>query len=109
MVRGYLLYDLDARVFLVVALAVGTVKSFLLLDRSAKKNIRRILDYKDGKCLGGVYSVRMWGLVALMIVLGRVLRSSPLPGAVTGGLYVAVGWALFLSSRLIWQQWLSSL
>jgi hypothetical protein len=82
---------------------VGDGKSFFLLDRVARKNISRILRFADGTCLGSVYSYKSWGLVLVMIVLGRFLRSSILPGEYVGALYFAVGWGLFFSSRLMWQ------
>lgn len=87
-----------------VAILAGTVKSRYLLDRSARKNVARILTRHEGSCLGGVYSLPVWGLVILMMVMGRFLRSSGLPPEVVGFLYIAIGWGLFYSSRLAWQQ-----
>ncbi len=90
-----------------VAIVAGTLKSRYLLDRSARKNVARILERREGSCLGGVYSLPVWGLVLAMILLGRLLRTSGLPGEVVGVIYVAIGWGLFLSSRLAWRQfWL---
>jgi hypothetical protein len=104
MSNGYLLISLAARRWFVIpALAVGTVKSFFLLDRVARKNIDRILNFEDGTCIGSVYSYKSWILVVAMIVLGRFLRASVLPGEYVGALYLAVGWGLFFSSRLMWQ------
>lgn len=90
---------------LILAVFAGTAKSYFLLDRSARKNIGRILDFKDGACIGGVYSLKMWGMILLMVLLGRFLRASSLPGKFVGVLYIAIGWGLLLSSRLIWKQW----
>jgi hypothetical protein len=105
MSNGFLLISLAAREWLaVLAAGLGTVKSFFLLDRVARKNISRILRFADGTCIGSVYSYKSWGLVLVMIVLGRFLRSSSvLPGEYVGILYLAVGWGLFLSSRLMWR------
>ena len=104
MSNGFLLISLAAREWLaVLAAGLGTVKSFFLLDRVARKNISRILRFADGACIGSVYSYKSWGLVLVMIVLGRFLRSSVLPGEYVGVLYFAVGWGLFFSSRLMWQ------
>ncbi len=104
MSNGFLLISLAAREWLaVLAAGLGTVKSFFLLDRVARKNISRILRFADGTCIGSIYSYKSWGLVLVMIVLGRFLRSSVLPGEYVGALYFAVGWGLFFSSRLMWQ------
>lgn len=101
---GWLL-EVKGVVWLGPAILAGTVKSFLLLDRVAGKNIVRIQRFGDNHCLGGVYSLRSWGLVLAMIVFGRLLRSVGLPLALVGGLYAAIGWALFFSSRRIWWAW----
>lgn len=99
--RGYLLVSLAARGwFAIPALGVGTVKSFFLLDRVARKNISRILHFEEGTCIGSVYSWKSWILVLAMIGLGRFLRASVLPGAYVGVLYIAVGWGLFFQAGL---------
>ena len=56
-------------------------------------------------CLGGVYSWGMWAMVVGMMLGGRLLRNSSVPPLVVGVIYLAVGWALLLSSRLLWQEW----
>ncbi|MFA6497825.1 MAG: hypothetical protein WC256_07565 [Desulfurivibrionaceae bacterium] len=105
MVRGYLLDEAVSWVFLVLALGFGTLKAFWLIERAARKNIARIVVRPDGMCLGGVYSWRMWGMVVCMMLGGRLLRKSSVPPLVVSVIYVAVGWALLLSSRLIWREW----
>jgi hypothetical protein len=103
MMNGYLLVSMAARQwFAVIGIGLGTIKSFFILDRMTRKNIQRILDRNDNACIGSVYSLRTWGLVIVMIVLGRYLRSSVVPGEYVGVLYLAVGWGLLLSSRLMW-------
>lgn len=86
------------------AVAVGLVKSRAVLDRAARNMIHRIVERGDGRCLGGFLSLRSWGLVAAMAVFGRLLR-----GAVghefVGFIYLAIGSALVISSRLLWQAW----
>lgn len=104
MVRGGLfLHTAHALPLLAVAVVIGTLKSRFMLDRAARKNRDRILAKQDGDCIGGVYSARMWGLVAAMIFLGILLRTSGLPWGLVGTIYVAIGWALLLSSRIVWQ------
>lgn len=104
-VRGLALYDTGGFVPLVAALLAGWLKSRYLLDKAAGNNARRISGFRNGTCIGGVYSWRMWGMVVMMMLAGRLLRGSEVPGRLVGLLYVAVGWGLFLSSRLLWQRW----
>lgn len=87
--------------------AVGAIKSKLVLDRAARRVVDRIVARGDGRCLGGFLSLPTWGLVVLMMAGGRVLRSTVAHGIV-GPLYIAVGTALFLSSRNSWQAWRES-
>ncbi len=92
-----------ARLWIIApAVMIGTIKSLLILDKAAKKGIHRILKMADGTCLGAVYSVKTWLLVLCMIGAGMLLRHSSLPGELLGGLYVAIGWSLFFSSRHAW-------
>lgn len=105
MIRGGLFLHAVGRVWLMIpAVAVGTVKSLLMLDKAAQKNLLRLSEKEDGDCLGGVYSVKMWGLVVMMMGMGWLLRHSSLPDEVIGMLYAAIGWALLLSSRVVWQR-----
>ena len=104
LVRGGLFLDSVHKLWLLFpAIALGTAKSMFMLDKAAQKNLRRLAKKEDGACLGGVYSIKMWGLVALMILLGWMLRTSSAPRALVGIVYAAIGWALFFSSRLLWK------
>lgn len=105
MVRGYLLDTALPWGFLGLGLGVGTLKAMLVIERAARKNIARIVARPDGMCIGGVYSWRMWGMVVCMMLGGRLLRNSAVPRLIISVIYLAVGWALLLSSRLLWQEW----
>ena len=87
------------------AMIIGTIKSLFILDKTARKGVRRILEMADGRCLGAVYSIRTWLLVLVMMGAGTALRRSALPKEILGGLYVTIGWALFFSSRHAWLAW----
>ena len=89
------------------AVIVGVVKSRLVLDRAARRVVDRIRARGDGRCLGGFLSLRTWGLVVLMMAAGRLLRGT-LAHGIVGPLYIAVGTALCLSSRLSWHAWRES-
>lgn len=88
------------------AILAGSLKAFFILDKAARRGVERILTLKDGTCLGAVYSVKTWILVLCMMGMGVILRSSPLPLSLLCFLYLTVGWALLLSSRLAWGAWL---
>lgn len=104
--RGTVWLNAVDRLWLVLpALLVGTLKSLFVLDRSAKKNIARILSTRDGKCIGGMFSLGTWMLVLLMMTSGIILRNSSLPKEFLGLFYVAIGWALVFSSRNAWIAW----
>jgi len=92
-------------VFLAISLFIGLGKSFLILDRVANRIIKRIEQRGEGKCLASFYSLRTWAIVILMIAMGRILRGAGISYSLLGLLYAAVGIALLMSSRLIWQAW----
>jgi hypothetical protein len=94
-----------AGVLLAVAVAVGLVKARYVLSHTARHTIARIRSRGDGRCIGGFLSVRSWGLVLLMSIGGRLLRGGPIPSAVVGLIYTAVGTALLVAGLRIWQAW----
>jgi hypothetical protein len=87
------------------AVALGTAKSILALDKAARKSLDRISRLADGTCLGAVYSIKTWMLVLVMMVSGYALRHSSLPHALLGFVYMTIGWALLFSSRHAWYTW----
>jgi len=91
--------------FVPAALFAGTVKSVFILDRAARRAVERIVRLRDGTCLGAVYSWKTWMLVVVMVTGGILLRTFFEPGKYIGTLYVAIGWALLLSSRHGWVEW----
>ena len=104
--NGFVLVSLGGHTWYMLAgILLGTVKTFLILDRVARKNLTRIKGFEDKVCFGSVYSLKSWLMVAAMIALGRFLRTTVLPGEVVGIIYLAVGWGLMLSSRLMWIEW----
>ena len=97
----------DSIWFVFLAGLLGTLKSLLILDKSVRKSIDRIQLLADGSCLGGVYSLKTWTLVVSMIVLGYLLRHLSVSHELLGVLYIGIGWALILSSRIGWKAWIS--
>jgi hypothetical protein len=88
-----------------VAVALGLVKSRLVMDRAGRGIVQRIRERGDGRCLGGFVSPLTWLLIAVMMGMGRLLRSHNLAPQVVSVVYVAVGTALVVSSRLMWGAW----
>lgn len=86
------------------AVAVGAAKSRLVLDHAARRIVVRISARGDGRCLGGFLSPGTWGLVMVMMIAGRLLRGT-FAHPVIGPLYLAIGSALLLSSRVAWRAW----
>ena len=105
MVRGGIMLGVEHAFYSLAAVMIGTAKSILILDKAARKNVARIMAFDDGTCLGGMYSLKMWGMVVCMMVAGRWLRHSGLAPMLLGIFYIAIGWGLFFSSRLLWRQW----
>lgn len=97
---------------ILLALAAGAIlgllKSRYVLDRVARKIIARIGAKPARACLGGLFSLRNWLLIALMIMFGRTIGTLPVDAAIKTGLYVMVGIALAFSSRLLWNAWKNS-
>jgi hypothetical protein len=89
------------------AVLTGSLKAYFVLDKVARRGITRILTFKNGTCLGAVYSVKTWILVLCMMGMGVILRHSFLPVSLLSFLYLTIGWALLLSSRLAWRAWLN--
>lgn len=97
----------QARLFLfAAALTVGSLKSIVVLDTTARRSTERILLFQDGTCLGAVYSVKTWILVLCMMSMGVILRSY-LPISWLSFLLLTIGWALLFSSRHAWRAWWS--
>jgi len=88
-----------------LALVIGGFKARFVLDHAARTIVDRIRERGDGRCLGGFLSLRSWALVVVMAGGGRLLRGSHLARGLLGFLYLAVGTALLLSSRMAWRAW----
>ena len=78
---------------------IGLLKGNMVLDKTARKAISRIHERGDGASIFGFFSMKNWLLIALMIVLGRLLRTSPAPIPLVSTVYIAIGTALSYSSR----------
>lgn len=87
------------------ALGLGIAKSRLIFDRTARAVVAHIRRKPEPACLGGLFSVRNWGLIVAMMVLGRLIGAAPLPLEVRAGIFLLVGCGLLTSSRILWRAW----
>jgi hypothetical protein len=88
-----------------IGTGLGFFKSKVVLDRVAKKIILHIGSKPCRACLGGLFSIRNWMLIFVMIVFGRTLGAIPINSTIKTGIYVMVGSGLTYSSRLLWNAW----
>ena len=91
---------------LAAGLALGVMKSRLLLDRVAKKAVARIRQRANSSVFG-FFSVRSWMLIVLMMGGGIALRQlfvhpGQIGAGILGAVYVGVGSALLLADRVFW-------
>ena len=87
------------------AAAVGAFKSRLVFDPTARAIITHIRHKPEPACLGGMFSLRNWAVIVVMVLLGRGIGASPLPAALRAGILCMVGTGLLYSSRLMWRAW----
>ncbi len=93
--------------WLATAFVVGTVKSFFILDEIARRNVQRLQSFSGPMFVGRMFAVRTWIIIVVMIILGRLLRLPGVAPELSGFFSLAVGWGLFVASRLSWQAWFS--
>lgn len=104
--RGTSYLDSECAVrVLCIGVAAGLIKSFLILDKIAAKNVKRLQELNDGTCLGAVFSKKTWLLIICMSSMGMVLRFANVSVVIMGGLCIAIGIGLLFSSRHAWHGW----
>ncbi len=82
---------------------LGLAKGRWFIAPVARRNIRRLVQSGDDRCLGGFLSWKSWLFVVFMMALGAGLRRSALPRPVLGVLYGAIGVALLTGSLPFWR------
>ena len=91
---------------LAAGLALGVVKARLLLDRTARKAVIRILQRTNASVFG-FFSAKSWLLIAVMMGGGIALRTifvhpGQIGAGILGAIYIGIGTALLLADRLFW-------
>ena len=102
-VRGYATLNWAGHPWLLLgAMAIGIMKALVVLDRLAKKNVRRLNSYSGKVFIGRVFPARTWLLIGAMIIFGRLLRYLAVAPEIQGVIILAVAVALLLASRFYW-------
>ncbi len=91
---------------LAAGLALGAFKARVLLDPVARRAVERIRRRGTAHFFG-FFSAKSWGLVALMMGSGMVLRRlvvhpDAVGAGIMGAVYVGIGTALALADRVFW-------
>jgi len=97
---------------LAAGLALGVTKSRLLLDHVGRREVTRIRLRGHSFALG-FFSVKAWGLIAVMMSGGILLRQlvvhpNQIGAGILGAVYIGVGSALLLADRIFWKAVLAS-
>ncbi len=87
---------------LAVGILLGIIKARTILDKKIESSLLRVNKFTEPRPFYNVFSGKTWILVAVMISLGKLLRSLAHPCPAIGILYVTVGSGLLLSSRKGW-------
>lgn len=88
---------------MVPASLLGLGKSFLMIDRSVERVVRRVEGFEQEKCLGAVFTPFTWLMIGAMITLGILLKYTGIYDGIRGFILVTIGMALLISSRIVWR------
>ena len=76
-------------------------------SKIAQKNIRRLCLLTERTCVFAFQTWRGYLIIGFMIILGAILRNSPIPKQYMAIIYTTIGGAIFLSSfhyyGLLWR------
>ncbi len=91
--------------FLTPAVLIGTLKGKFVLQKVALKYYKRsdVIQFNDNDILIGwmkILGVKGFVLIGLMMLMGGILRRSPIDRPILGILYLAVGIALLYASKI---------
>jgi hypothetical protein len=72
--------------------------------RLVKQNTKRILSLEDKTCIFAFQPVRSYFIILIMVIMGMILRHSPIPKPYLSIIYIGFGGAMFLSGlRYLWE------
>jgi len=80
------------------ALAIGFGKGKFVLSKTSRRNLERIDQFTEPKKPIQVYSVKSWIMITLMVGISVALNIFNTPLLWRGGINLAIGFALIISS-----------
>jgi hypothetical protein len=103
-IRGlttFITLDLYTFSLAITAIVLGYLKARFIFYKIISKNITRIKELapeKEKVCIFAFQAIQSYLIVFLMILLGWILRISPLEANLLSFIYILIGFALFISS-----------
>ncbi|MFH1891399.1 MAG: hypothetical protein ABIK83_01800 [Candidatus Zixiibacteriota bacterium] len=88
-------------VSLAIGVAVGAAVHFFGFSKLVTTNLKRIYSQSPGKskvCVFAFQNRRSYLMIAIMILMGYIMRHSPIPKIYLAPMYLTIGFALLLSS-----------
>jgi hypothetical protein len=99
---SYSWLKVESRNYALVAAVIGFVAALIIHHfgflRIVDKNLARILPMEGRRCVFSFMPWKSYFLIMIMVMLGILLRHSPLPKLYLSVLYTGIGTALILSS-----------
>jgi len=96
-------------ILITMALLIGYFKGKFLLSKSALREINRVTLLSEPTSIKNIYSMRYYLIIALMMVLGSVMRFLPITSDTRGFIDVTIGMALINGSRSFYRRFFRSL
>ncbi|MFH0729563.1 MAG: hypothetical protein V2B19_24890 [Pseudomonadota bacterium] len=88
----------DVQLFTITGVILALLVHHLGFLKIADKNLQRILLMQGKSCLFAFIPWKSYLIIAVMIVMGAILRHSTIPKHYLAVLYIGIGFALVLSS-----------
>lgn len=104
LLRGFINFEiitLKSIIITITAVFLGYLKARLIFYRIIEKNITRIKQLapeKEKICIFAFQAIQSYLIVIFMILLGWILRRSPLDPYILSFIYILIGFALMISS-----------
>ncbi len=105
-IRGAVFLVLSSCYFLLImVLLLGIAKFFIGFRNTAQKNVIRLAGLERDAFICAVFPLRIWILIAVMIILGIMFRLSPLPREIYNLIIAGVGLSMLIASGIFWKAW----